>query len=122
MQYQKSQVSSQRLTANGQFRRFGGNGTNGQAPVLGSIVSQDSNSMTVKLQDGSTKLVLLSGNTAVSKTDPGSSSDLKTGDNVLVTGTTNSDGSVTAQNVMINPQLREATDRRVLHLLPSNRM
>ena len=115
MVYQKSQAGNQRLAANGQFRgRFGQNGNgnnNGQRPVIGSIISQDQNSITVKLPDGSSKIVLLSGSTMVNKTEPGTTSDLKSGDMVLVTGSTNSDGSVSAQSVMINPMVRNGGPR-----------
>ena len=113
MMYQKSQTSnnaSRFAGANGQSRgRFGQNGgasNGGQRPVIGSIINQDQNSITVKLQDGSSKIILLSGTTAINKTDTGTVSDLKSGENVLVTGTTNSDGSVTAQNIQINPMFR----------------
>ena len=71
--------------------------------VNGSILSMDANSITVKLSDGSTKIVLLSGSTTYSNTASASQSDLKTGSTVAVFGTPNSDGSVTATNVQLNP-------------------
>jgi hypothetical protein len=66
----------------------------------------DDKSITVKLQDGSTKIVILSDTTSFSTSSTGSKSDLKTGDTVAAFGTPNSDGSVTAQNVQINPMFR----------------
>lgn len=111
MQYQKMQrVTLRQFGANGnnQFfqRRFGGQ--NGGA-VVGEILSQDDKSITVKLQDGSSKLVLLSSSTSINKQATGSASDLKTGERVAVFGTTNSDGSVTAQNIQLNPLMRRPT-------------
>lgn len=113
MQYQKSQRAN---FANGQF----GNGQAGSfsqggvfrqgvgqnsnfRPVRGEILSIDNNSLTVKMSDGSTKIVILSGSTVFVKATKGSQSDLKTGDTVNVVGSQNSDGSVTAQDVQINP-------------------
>ena len=87
-------------------QRFGGaRGANGGA-TTGEIVSIDANSITLKLQDGSSKIVNLAGSTTFSKTDTASKSDLKTGDKIAVFGTSNSDGSVTAQNVQVNPAFR----------------
>ena len=112
MQYQKSQ----RLTlatgsgARGQFGaggagRFGGaNGAN--RPVMGQIISADSKSITVKLADGSSKIVLFTGSTSINKADTATSSDLKSGETVAAFGTANSDGSVTASNIQLNPQMR----------------
>lgn len=75
--------------------------------VRGSrFISSDDKSITVKLQDGSSKIVLLTDTTSISKSTEGSKSDLKTGEKVAVFGTENSDGSVTAQNVQLNPILR----------------
>jgi hypothetical protein len=74
---------------------------NGFRPVAGQILAMDNQSITVKLADGSSKIVILSGNTVYNKTQAGSLSDLKVGDNISVFGTTNTDGSVTAQNIQI---------------------
>lgn len=82
--------------------RFAGGGR----PVEGEIISMDDESITVKLQDSSSKIVLLPESVTVSKTDSGSKDDLKTGVKVGVFGTDNSDGSITAQNVQINPMFR----------------
>jgi len=110
MMYQKSQSRASFASgANGQFaRRFGqggaggfGGGANGMMPVRGQVVSSDNNSVTVKLTDGSSKIVNLTGSTTISKTTTGSSSDLKSGETVTAIGTTNSDGSITAQTVLI---------------------
>lgn len=108
MQYQKSQPR-----AAGQFAGRGFGGSNGQGqfgqngqnfrPVRGQVLSQDKNTLTVKLSDGSTKIVVLSGSTIYLKSATASQSDLKTGDTVNVIGTQNSDGSVTAQDVQLNP-------------------
>lgn len=106
MTYQKSQRLSFSGGANGQFvgRRFmmGGTG-NAQSmmPVRGEIISQSSDSITVKLPDGSSKIVNLTAQTKVNKMTSGAVSDLKSGVTVTAIGTTNSDGSVTAQDVSI---------------------
>lgn len=115
MMYQKTQA----ISASGQFAsrgegrfgqltggaRTGGNRGFGGA-VVGEIVSVDNDSLTIKLQDGSSKIVNLSGTTTFSKTETGSKTDLKAGTKVAAIGSTNSDGSITAQNVQINPAFR----------------
>jgi len=109
MQYQKSQTRASFANgANGQFRRFGqggqggfGGGANGMMPVRGQVVSSSADSMTIKLMDGSSKIVNLTSQTTISKTTTGSATDLKSGETVTAIGTTNSDGSVTAQNVLV---------------------
>ena len=45
------------------------------------------------------KIINISSQTKINKTTSGSQSDLKTGDRVTAFGTTNSDGSVTAQTI-----------------------
>lgn len=107
MKYQQSKSPTGRFgnpqgNRNGQFQQR----NQGFRPVNGEILSQDDKSITVKLQDGSSKIVFLTDTTSFSKSAEGSKSDLKTGEKVAVFGTDNSDGSVIAQNVQLNPQLR----------------
>jgi len=71
------------------------------SPVSGEIVSIDEGSITVSMPDGSSKIVLLTDTTSVNKTEEGSESDLIVGEQVMIIGSQNSDGSVTAQNVSI---------------------
>lgn len=85
--------------------RQAGNRMGGRA-VTGEILSQDEKSLTVKSADGSSKIVLLSETTTVNKATEGTKDDLKVGEQVVVFGTENTDGSVTAQNIQLNPTFR----------------
>lgn len=122
MQYQKKQTAN----VTGDFRgQFGQNGRFGQAgsgngngqrrgmmggggarPVMGEIIQADDKSVTVKLSDGSSKIVILSDQTAINKASEGSKADLTTGERIAAFGTENSDGSITAQSIQLNPTFR----------------
>ena len=83
----------------------GANNAKGNAfrPISGEILSADDKSITVKLADGSSKIVLLTDKTVINKADIATKTDLKTGEKVSVFGQTNTDGSVSAQNIQLNP-------------------
>lgn len=109
-EYRNYRLNNARINGiGGNLQRFvgGTRGTNQngmmRGATVGSILSMDDKSITVKLNDGSTKIVLFSGSTTFSNTISASKSDLKVGGEVAVFGATNSDGSVTATNVQINP-------------------
>ncbi len=113
MQYQQSkapQITGGNFvggSAAGSFRTGGARGSGGgMRPVAGQITSTGNGTITIKLSDGSSKIVLISGSTTINKTNPGAVSDLTTGVTVAAFGTANSDGSVTATNVQINPAAR----------------
>jgi len=85
----------------------------GFSPVNGEIIATDDKSITVKLPDGSSKIVLLSETADINKAETGNITDLTVGTHVAVFGSTNSDGSITAQNVQINPVFRDFSNPNV---------
>ena len=103
MQYQKSNTSQNQARGQNQAGAFRRGTGQGLRATRGTILTVDDKSLTVKLQDGSSKIVILSDKTVYMKSDKASLTDLKTGDTVAVFGADNTDGSVTAQNVQLNP-------------------
>ena len=79
----------------------GGRGGAGGGFVAGQIVSKDAQSLTVQLANGNSEVVFYSSSTAVIKPTPASVNDLTTGTNVMIGGTQNSDGSLTAQSIQV---------------------
>jgi len=87
------------IKTTGNNNRAGGMGGN----ITGEISSADEKSLTIKMTNGSSKIVLLTEKTSVNKATEAAVSDLKVGEKVVIFGSTNTDGSVTAQNVQLNP-------------------
>ncbi len=94
--------------AGGQFRANGRDSVNGNF-AGGQIIVKDANSIMVKLQDGSSKIVFVSNSTQIMKSAQGSLDDLTVGENITVVGTANSDGSITSQSIQIRPNVPQAT-------------
>jgi len=106
MKYQQSkQPAFLREFGRGQGVRTGQGNRQAFRPVNGEIISSDEKSITVKLQDGSSKIVLFSDKTEINKAASATKEDLKVGEKVAVFGSENSDGSVTAQNIQLNPTM-----------------
>ena len=115
MKYQESKRPTFNRQAGGSGGVFGGPGgaggrTGGNRagfrPVSGEILNTDDKSITVKLADGSSKIVLVNDTTQINKANIATKADLKVGEKVAVFGADNADGSVTAQNVQLNPIMR----------------
>ena len=73
----------------------------GQNFVSGQVISKDEKSLTVKLPDGSTKIIFLSQSTQILKSAEGSIDDVQVGKEILVTGNQNADGSLTARTIQV---------------------
>jgi hypothetical protein len=102
MQYAKAQGPSR-----GNFGQFAGAAgartfSRGGA-AAGQIISVTQTGITLKTQTGSSLNIFLGTSTQILKTATGSLSDLSTGANVVVAGTSNSDDSITAQSIQIRP-------------------
>ena len=108
-------AASQRPSFGGNFagRTGAGGFTRGGAgggTTFGTILSMSNGSITVQLPTATstgassgTKLVLVDTSTQVNEMQTVPTSNLKTGQSVIVSGTANSDGSITAQMIQIRP-------------------
>jgi hypothetical protein len=106
MQYQKTQGRSQfqgQMNQNGQTGQLRQRSGVGAGAVNGEVLNIDAKTLTVKLPDGSSKIILLSDKTVVNQATASATSNIKTGEQVMVFGAANPDGSVTASNIQINP-------------------
>ncbi len=85
--------------------RRGRNQSAGGGFLTGIVARKDSESITVDTRDGNSHVVLFTPATSVFKSVAGSLTDVTVGSTVIVTGSTNSDGSLSAHSI----QLRRAT-------------
>jgi hypothetical protein len=69
--------------------------------VSGQIISVGADSMTVSLANGNSQVVFYSSSTQVMKPTIVPASDLTSGTRVMIGGTANSDGSLTAQSIQV---------------------
>ncbi len=115
MKYGQGSVSSsQGIGGNFKQGQFDGISGNGARPgtratsggiVSGEVLSKDDKSITVKLRNGGSSIVILAPSTSFMKSTAGTLADIPTGKQVIVTGIPNSDGSVTAQTVQVRPDV-----------------
>lgn len=84
-------------------RTGGRNGAMSSGFASGEVLSKDDKSLTIKLRNGGSQIILLSDKTQVVKSDQGVITDVIVGGNVTINGTANQDGSVTAESIQIRP-------------------
>lgn len=87
----------------------GGSMMRGGGFANGEVSSVDANSIVVKMRDGSSKIVLYAPSTEIGKFTTGVLSDVVVGKQIMINGTANSDGSVTATNIQIRPNIPTGT-------------
>ena len=105
MKYQQNKTVKTFAGRAGQFgpnsqggRRGGAGGTGFSG---GQVIAKDGKSITVKLNNGGSQIVLLAPSTQYRKAVDGTLSDVSVGSQVAATGSSNADGSLTAQSVQI---------------------
>lgn len=108
----KNQFTSQ-IRGNGQFANGGtrgqvgnqaGGSMRGNRQIAGEVIALDDKTMTIKMADGSSKIILLSSTMTISKSIDAPKTDLKVGSKVAVFGAQNTDGSQTATTVELDPK------------------
>jgi hypothetical protein len=83
----------------GGARGAGGSGAGGF--TAGTVMSIDSQSITLQLMNGNSENVFYSSSTQIIVPQPASISSIKAGNTIMVGGTPNSDGSVTATTIQV---------------------
>ena len=96
--FDRNQMGNLPSNTNGSMRM------EGMGANSGEIISKDDTSITLKLADGGSKIIFFSETTEISKNTAGNLEDLEVGKNIVVQGTENSDGSITAQSIQIRPK------------------
>ena len=87
--------------------RMGRGGAQGAGAgfVTGEVLSKDATSVTVKLRDGGSKIIFVTGATAVQKTINGTLDDVVIGSQITANGQANSDGSINAVSIQQRPNM-----------------
>lgn len=80
---------------------FGGAGGQNGGGTAGDIISKDANSITVGLRAGGSRIIFFSPSTSISTTASGTPADLVPGKQVVVQGTQNQDGSISANFIQV---------------------
>ena len=110
MKYGESRGSGRDFGAMQQRQQFGGpgrlnNSQSGASFIDGDILSKDEKSSTVKLRDGGSKIIFISDTTQVMTMATTSLDSLQTDMGVMISGTSNTDGSLTAKSIQIRPNV-----------------
>ncbi len=103
----KNLSAADRRQARGSRGGFGGisGGAAGDSFVSGEVLSADAKSITVKLQDGGSKIIFISADTKVMKSTAGSIADVTIQSQITATGGAADGGNITAKTIQIRPAI-----------------
>ena len=94
---QRTQMIAQRGAGNGTFRSSSSTGF-----ISGEVITKSDDSITIKLLDGGSALVYISSSTTnVTKQTTTTISNIQTGNQVMINGTKNADGSYSATMIRL---------------------
>lgn len=82
----------------GKMMGHGGSGQ-GRDGLVGEVIAKDDKSITIKTNDGGSKIIFYADTTVVDREVSSNMSDVNVGQKVRVRGAINADGSVAAQNI-----------------------
>ena len=88
------------------FRGGSNSGNAGSRPVSGEILSQNKDGFTIKLRNGSTKIIFTSASTTITKSTAGNTNDITKNATVIITGNQNPDGSYGAKTIQLLPKIK----------------
>lgn len=111
MKYQQSKAPAPRgqFAGGAGFGNRGGRGANGGAFANGQVMSVDNGTITLKLINGGSQIIILAPSTQFRKAVDGTAADVAVGKQITVTGSQNSDGSLTAQSVQVRNMQQSGT-------------
>jgi len=98
---ERQQFSKQNIEGNLQR---GAGGVAGAGFLNGEVVDKDEQSLTLKIMDGSSKIIFFSDSTKISKITDGLIDEIEIGKQIMVTGEQNTDGSYTAKAIQLSPR------------------
>jgi hypothetical protein len=105
VKYGQSNASAANATRMANFqggnRGAGGGGMRGGGGTAGNIISSDASSITIGLRAGGSQIVFFSPSTSISTMASGTPADFMAGKQVVVQGTTNTDGSINATSIQV---------------------
>ncbi len=98
---EERQMRFQQIGANANGSVRGARNGSSGGFIAGNVIAKDSSSITLKLRDGGSKIVFISGTTAITKSATGTVQDLNIGSEVTANGSANTDGSISAQSIQV---------------------
>lgn len=96
---------NRQMGANADSAARGMRANNSGGFTTGEIISKDDKSVTIKLNNGGSKIIFFSPSVQILKSSLGSTDDLINGEIIIATGNANSDGSVSAQTIQVRPPM-----------------